>query len=189
MSMLKSSRYPELNDVEWLKERITHQSINAIATELGAPRTSVTGALKRHGLYTQPVDRLTALREAMPRATKPIRQWETITQEDIERAYFQSDASLDRAAKALGCCASTLLKAMRRYGIYSKSHGRQTPKFQLYPQLSDRDWLMNELETKSQTQIAYELGTTSGNASDHVKRYGLRASTYTRGEAVREGDQ
>lgn len=189
MSMLKSYRFPQLNDPEWLRERIARQSVNAIAIELGAARTSVKAALQRYGLLESYATRSDALKAAATKATKKPTTYGSITRDDIYREYVNSDASLNSASKVLGCCAATLIRAMKVYGIERKSHGRHIPKFQKFPQLSNRDWLEKELKTKPMQQIAKELGTSSGNVSDHVKRHGLRHKHYNRTEAVKLGQR
>lgn len=51
--------------------------------------------------------------------------------------------------------------------------------------LGNIEWLKEQLKTKSFRDIALEVGTTEGNISDRVKRYGLRPidwshSSYTK---------
>jgi hypothetical protein len=102
----------------------------------------------------------------------------TISRETIEAEYGKG-YSVCKAARKLGISRTTLQRRMKEYGIpvvKERQFGarKETGNF---PKLTDRSWLAKELEKKTMVQIAKELGTTSGNVSDFVKRHGLRTPT------------
>jgi hypothetical protein len=87
--------------------------------------------------------------------------------------------SVCQVARNLGLSKTTLQRKMQEYGIAIVKNrqfgGRKlTGRF---TQLADKDWLAKELKTKTALQIARQLGTTSGNVSDFMKRHGLRTPT------------
>ena len=110
-----------------------------------------------------------------------------ITREDLEREYLQKEVSMRQACDVLGCCPTTLIKALRRHGLPTKPKTWNRRRRTRFPQLQDRTWLEKQLETRTMLDIAKELGTSSGNVSDHVRRHGLRWPHYDRIEAVKEG--
>ena len=111
----------------------------------------------------------------------------TITKEEIIKNYVNDlGATMHSAAPKVGCSYNTLRKAMRIHGIPSKPKGRNWHRKSLIPELSDRDWLAKELETKTGRQIAQELGTTSGNVFDRISRYNIRSRSLTKSLAIKE---
>lgn len=96
-----------------------------------------------------------------------------ITRQDIEREYLEKGVSLAQACRNLGVCRATLKKAMKVYGIEvlpERQFGHRETKF---VQMTDHAWLIQELSYRSIASVARELGTTSGNISDYMKRKGL----------------
>lgn len=110
-----------------------------------------------------------------------------LTEEMIRAEYLDKDISMTQACKALGCCATTLIKAMRRYGMEPKPRYWNHHRTNRFPLLQDRAWLEEQLKTRTMLSIAKELGTSSGNVSDHVKRHGLRLRDQERIDAIKEG--
>jgi 5-methylcytosine-specific restriction endonuclease McrA len=56
-----------------------------------------------------------------------------------------------------------------------------------YAILGNIKWLEEQLKTKSFRDLAKEVGTTEGNISDRVKRYGLRPKNSTHSSFVKVG--
>ena len=110
-----------------------------------------------------------------------------LTKERIVAEYLESDRSMREACEILGCCATTLIKTLNKYGLQAKPRSWNKRRKSRFPQLQDRAWLERQLEVRTMLDIAQELGTSSGNVSDHVKRYGLRWKHYDRIQAVRDG--
>lgn len=111
----------------------------------------------------------------------------TLTPQQIKEAYLDDEAAtLTSAAKKLGVSRLFFIRKKSEYGIPSKpwtrclTMGSKTK----WPQLSDKSWLMEQLKTKSYQQIADELGTTRGNISDRVRRFGIQKKI---SEAISEG--
>jgi hypothetical protein len=106
----------------------------------------------------------------------------------IRREYVENGLAVVAIAKKYGWSVNTVRRRLDREGIAfdeSRRFGRRRGTGN-FPMLDDREWLAGQLKTKTMLQIADELGTTSGNVSDRVKRYGLRLSE-DRGEAVQIG--
>jgi transposase len=87
-----------------------------------------------------------------------------ISRHAIEVEYLKGH-SVCQVARNLGLSKTTLQRKMQEYGIAivkdRQFGGRKlTGRF---TQLADKDWLTNELRTKTALQIARQLGTTSGN--------------------------
>jgi transposase/uncharacterized protein (DUF1330 family) len=106
----------------------------------------------------------------------------------LRREYVENGLSVTAIARKYSWPVNTVRRWLDRQGIEfdeSRRFGgrRGTGK---YSKLDDREWLAEQLRTKPMLQIAQELGTTSGNVSDRVKRYGLRLAEDP-GEAIRIG--
>jgi hypothetical protein len=97
-----------------------------------------------------------------------------ITKEAIQTEYLDKPVSQLEACRVLGCSQPTLISWLKEYDLPRKPKSWNPKRTNKYPQLQDRSWLAAQLETKSAQQIAHEIGTTSGNISDFMKRYGLR---------------
>lgn len=111
-----------------------------------------------------------------------------IQKERIIEVYINSNLSLDLAAVELGCSVGTLRKWMKIYNIKSKGKVRfGIKKGARFAILGDIEWLKKQLETKSFRDIALEVGTTEGNISDRVKRYGLRPKNWSHSSFSKQG--
>ena len=75
---------------------------------------------------------------------------------------------------------SAVNRAVRKLGL---SGSITRTKF---PQLSDKEWLKDQLKSKTLVEIAKEIGTTPGNIGDRVKRYKLSRFS-SKSEAVKAG--
>ena len=95
--------------------------------------------------------------------------------DEVKRVYLDiPEANMFNASKELGCSYNVLRKAFTLLGVIAKPKTRNWHKKSSIPQLSDVEWLKNELLTKSMRQIAKEIGTTVGNVGDRAYRYNLR---------------
>ncbi len=71
-------------------------------------------------------------------------------------------------ARELGVAnRSAVNRAAKKFGLSDKIYRTK------YPQLSNKSWLENRLQTMTLVEIAEEIGTTPGNVGDRIKRYGL----------------
>lgn len=117
-----------------------------------------------------------------------LRKATSITREEIDIAYFDKiGATMESAAKKLGCSRNTLFKALNIYGLVSKPKSRNWHRKSKIPQLSDKEWLKEQLETKSMLQIAQELRTSVGNVADRVYRFKIKCPSADKSIAVKEG--
>jgi transposase len=112
-----------------------------------------------------------------------------IAEDDLRREYVENQKSASECGQIFGTSVQTILKRLRAYGIPfapERQFGGRT-KSKNWPQLADKEWLAKELEAKSMSQIAREVGTTNGNVSYFVKRHGLRPDHYSYTDAYKEG--
>jgi hypothetical protein len=107
---------------------------------------------------------------------------EHITLEQIRTCYLEDPAAtVVSAAKAIGCSRLAFFAALRAHGVQAKPRYRFGAQGRAkWAQLTDREWLAEQLATRTFHEIAQELGTTRGNVADHAKRLGL-SSTFTPG--------
>ncbi len=98
-----------------------------------------------------------------------------ISEETVRAAYVNADRSIKEAAKFLGINKQTLVRALDQYGIKRKSRSWNKRRTNKYPQLQNREWIAEQLKTKSYKDIAKEVGSTEGNVADFIKRYGLKS--------------
>lgn len=81
-----------------------------------------------------------------------------ITKEELEAVYLGDDlATMRSVAKIYGVSFRTIERWLKHYGIPSKGRNRPYRKI-LAQQLTDKEWLENELKIKPKIQIAQELG-------------------------------
>ena len=113
-----------------------------------------------------------------------------IARADLIREYVEKPgASVAAACRALGVCRATFKKALARHEFVVLPERQFGHRMTDFPQLRDRGWLEAQLQTRTMQSIARELGTSSGNVSDHVRRHGLRWPDYDRTEAIKAGLQ
>lgn len=111
-----------------------------------------------------------------------------IYREQIINIYTKSTLSMDEASKKIGCSVGTLRRWMKIYNIKSKGKVRYEIRMGAkYSILGNVVWLKKQLLTKSFRDIAEEVGTTEGNISDRVKRYGLRPKNWSHSLYVKSG--
>lgn len=82
-------------------------------------------------------------------------------------------------AKEVGCHYTTIQRAIKRQGLSAKI------KRTKHPQLLNKEWLRNELTTKSYRQIAKELGTSTGNVADFANRHKIRTYSSDKSKAIK----
>ncbi len=99
-----------------------------------------------------------------------------ISEETVRAVYIDANRSIKEAASFLGINKQTLVKALDQYGIKRKLRSWNKKRTNKYPQLQDREWVAEQLKTKTYGDIAKEVGSTEGNVADFIKRYGLRSA-------------
>ena len=106
----------------------------------------------------------------------------------IRHEYVSNGLSINAIANKYGWAVNTVHRRLASEGVQldsSRQFGGRTGTGK-YPLLGNRAWLKKQLRTKTMLRIAEELGTTSGNVSDFVKRHGLRLAD-TASEAISIG--
>ncbi len=97
-----------------------------------------------------------------------------ILREDIQREYLDSGKSMREACRFWGCSPKILIQAMRNYGMRAPEktralHGRPLE----YTQLENHEWLVEQLEKRTVTDIAREIGADRVTVRDYAVRHGL----------------
>lgn len=105
------------------------------------------------------------------------------TKEKLIELYVNDDrATMQSVADKLGCSRSAVLRGIQRYGLPSKPHGTQPAK--VIPELDNREWLTEQLETKTMGQLASELGVASGRIASRAYGYGIKTPATDKGKAI-----
>ncbi len=87
----------------------------------------------------------------------------------LKNCYFNKNMSGQAIADIVGCSKYSVYRALKRHDIKGRPH---TSKF---PMLNDKEWLRTQYVDKgrSTNDIAREVGSSSGNITDHLKTMGL----------------
>lgn len=98
-----------------------------------------------------------------------------ITKELLQGLYLEdANATLKTVGKQLGVHPETLRRWLLQFGIPTKSRVRVCrPRKPETKQLADKDWLADQLSTKSINQIAQELGTREFNVQYWAHKFGM----------------
>lgn len=118
---------PELRSEEWVREYyVDHRKTMAeIADGLGCSIGSVWKAIHRHGIPARTSGGTNRLSVARPGSYR--RHPELRDSEWLREMYVNQQQSMEEIAADLGCCHTTVLKALRRHGIAARASGRMRP--------------------------------------------------------------
>lgn len=163
------TRYPALQDKDWLQAAYTAYNPSEIGRVVGCPRGAVLRALHTHGL---------PIRTVGQRVSHPVhanlqdRNW-------LQRAY--ATHTLKEMAQQLRCSVSAVVHAMNRLGLQRRQRGSSikpdSERFSHVPkELLDARWLAAEWAHKSAPMIAAELQCSRSAVLRWVRRYGLEVS-------------
>lgn len=96
-------------------------------------------------------------------------KYKTVTKEQLESVYSNTDVSISKARMSLGMTHKTFVKALKYHGLPIK--GRQSK----YPELRDKKWLKDRYvnDQKSIKEIAMEIGATPGAVNSALRWIGL----------------
>ncbi len=154
-----ASRPGQLDDRAWLTGRYVTDgaSLAAIADEVGCSPTTVSAALTRHDIPTRPANG----------ASRPGQLddpgW-------LTRRYVTDGASTRAIADEVGCDPTTVLAALTRHDIPTRTANASRPG-----QLDDPGWLTRRYVTdgESQADIADEVGCSRSAVSAALTRHGI----------------
>ena len=130
--------FPELHDLDWMREQLRSRTMADIARELGCSQRSVRDAARRAGRIPGP-----------PRRRRPA----LLNDAAWMRTELTTRSAAD-VARQLGCSSSTVLTAARRHGVASPDQGHR-PRF---PELHDAAWLAANVYAGTAADIADQLG-------------------------------
>ena len=108
----------------------------------------------------------------------------SLVKEVLQLAYWgDPDATWISLAARYGVVPSTIARWLKYYGIPSK--GRKGYHHNPVMQIRDKEWLVEQFRTKTQTQIAQELHVSKAALSYWINKFGL--NTGNRGQDIRNG--
>lgn len=114
-------------------------------------------------------------------------QTEGLTKDVLQALYVDAAlASLDDVARQFGCHRRTVARALAYYGLPVKSRARRKPLKVSHAPLAKKEWLANELETKTCAQVGADLGIDPQMVRYWAGKHGL----WQKGpvsEVIREG--
>lgn len=110
-----------------------------------------------------------------------------ISIEDIQKHYFDKSYNMFEAAKEIGCSVACLRRSIKEQGFNTKPKSWNRERTRKIDILNNKEWLMEQLKTKSLNQIAREVGATYGNAGYYSKKHGLSVPNKQKSEAVKAG--
>lgn len=113
-----------------------------------------------------------------------LRRPEDITKEEINREYIEAGVTNKEACVAIGCSTKALRKAMKLHGISFLNKTRNAGRKTKYPKFQNKEWLKEQLETKTYTQLAKEENVSIGMIGYFAKKYNIIRSE-NRSEAVK----
>jgi transposase-like protein len=98
-----------------------------------------------------------------------------ITKEYLDQEYVHGGKSIRAISRQVGLCVSTVRKRMIELGvgIPTERPAGGDRSAQPLPQLTDKEWLATQLQSKSMRQIATDLGTQVGAILKQARQYGL----------------
>lgn len=143
-------------------------SLADAAKELGCSVPVVARTLKLNGLSSKPAN----WNQALIKANKKPIPLKFLSKEDIERVYINQPVNINEAIAILGTSQKIMARSMKKYGILPKEkHWNHGSIGSFYPKLEDKEWLKNELETKSKYQVAKDLGCSWGAVHYYTKKH------------------
>lgn len=91
----------------------------------------------------------------------------------IKKYYLEAPVNMTTGAKNAGCSVEFMRRSLAHHGISGKKKSWNINRKRKIEVLNDKEWLGNELKTKSMYQIANELGSTQGNVAYYSHKHGL----------------
>lgn len=169
-------RSPLLSNRDWFSEQLKTKTLSEIGRIAGRTRNIVHRWRVKHGLPAPP-----RIRAAQSRVKH-------LTREQIETVYsLNEDATICSAARAIGVCEPVLVREMRRLGVPSKPRSRHSGRRTQFPKLHDTDWLRSQLETRTLSDVAKEIGTTASNVRQQALRQRIISPPDGTNQAMKDG--
>lgn len=96
----------------------------------------------------------------------------TVTKEELEQVYVNdAEATMSSVAEKYHVHRFTIERWLKHYGIPPKARGNRHRA--LDKRLTDKEWLLREMESKTQKQIALELGVYPAVVTYWAQKHGL----------------
>lgn len=175
-----SKKYPKLNDEEWVRQQYCIKKLTPtkIAHIINCSDFAVRQALKRLGI---------------PMRTKEeavIKYFEPNNKEWLEKEYLVKKLHPRQIAEIVGCSASTVRGALKRFGIKTRSiseckKGEMHPFFGKHSPMYGRHH-SEETKVKQSNALKGEKNPMYGRRGKENHRYGKYPSEETK-EKMREG--
>lgn len=157
----------------------TPTNITEAALLLGCSRKTLLRIMKEKGVPSKS-------HSWRSHSSSSVSKKELVGVEIITQEYLQTPRNITDAAKSIGCSVAFLRRSMQTHGISAKHKAWNTARSTEFPALQSAAWLRSELETKSYSLVAKEVGTTAGNVAYYALKHGL-SMPGRRSEATRKG--
>lgn len=170
------AKFPQLRDRAWVLAKLAKGTSNIeIARELGCSSALVCRWLARHGLDSD---------RSQLSAYLDDREW-------LERVYVTEGRNANQVAGMLGCNRSSVLNALKRMGIPTKSiaeaqmaktdfvgSGAPRPKGKFKDTLNNKEWLQAQVDLRlSLSAIARRAGASATSTGRALKRAGIELNS------------
>lgn len=164
-------KYPQLQDRDWLyqkywEERLTNYEI---ADELGCAPCHVHRHMKRLNI---------PMRQAMRRVGLYSRYPQLYDKHWLNKHYVEEQQNGPEIAKSLGCTIPIIYDALERVGIERRNIASYRVGEYKYPELHDKDWLVQKhiTETLNTKDIAAILGCGHSTVAHALKIFDIPIS-------------
>lgn len=156
----------KIDDLDWIaSEYLSGRSSVSIARELGSSHRAILKRLKDHGV---------AIRGNIAAQVSP-ETYEVLRGDSLVRAY-KSGCSIKSLADKYGVSQATVASYLKRNNIPTRCMAQQKIGALAFERLNDREWLSEELATKSAIEVADGLGVHNSTVSEHARGYSIETS-------------
>lgn len=107
--------------------------------------------------------------------------------DDIKKNYVEGNCNMTIAAKKIGCSVPCLRYSMKQHGMEAKPKSWNTERTRKVDELNNKEWMIEQLKTKSYMDISREVGTTPGNVYYYAQKHGLLSVNLNKSEAIKSG--
>jgi hypothetical protein len=108
-------------------------------------------------------------------------QYKGLTKDNLQKLYVEDkSASLASVGKIIGCSDEAVRRWLRNYGLPIRPPGSEGrgPLKKETQKLADKEWMQEQLETKTGRQLAEELGCSEAAFCHWKRKHGLVDKTY-----------
>lgn len=156
----------KIDDLDWIAaEYSSGRSSVSIARELGSSHRAILKRLKDNG---------TPIRDSVAAQVSPD-TYDVLRGDSLILAY-ESGCSIKSLADKYGVSQTTVTGLLKRNNVPIRSMARQKVGTLAFDRLNDREWLSDQLATKSAIEVADELGIHNSTVSEYARAHSIGTS-------------